>query len=112
FLIMGLWMIVLGNVGLFTQSFSSSQAIFGLSQGIVFLAIGVVHSQIRSRGICHGGGLLPWRRIARYEWRDVSRLILDLNQTRRGQDRVQLRVPPVLVDQVDQLMRQYIPAKP
>ena len=110
-LVLGPLMIVLSTTGLFTRSFSTAQSVSGLAQGIYFLAFGLMHTQIRSRGICYGEGLLPWRRIASYEWRDVTTLMLDLNRPRWWQDRVQLHVPPVLVDRVDLLMRQHVLAK-
>jgi hypothetical protein len=111
FIVLGPLTIVLSTVGLFTRSFSTAQAIVGLAQGIWLLTFGLIRTQIRGRGICYGEGLLPWRRIKRYEWRDISTLTLDLNQPRWWQDRVQLHVPPVLVDQVDQLMRRHVLVK-
>jgi hypothetical protein len=111
FLVLGLLMIVLSAVGLFTLSLPTGQSIFSLAQGITFLAFGLIHSQIRRSGICYREGLLPWSRIACYEWNHGSTLMLDLHRKRWWQDRVQLPVPPVLVERVDQLMRQHVPAK-
>ncbi len=111
FLILGFVMIVLGTGGLFGRGFSVGQAIVFLANGILFLALGFIHSQIRSGGICHGEGLLPWSRIAGYEWSGAT-LRLDLRRPRWWQDRVQLAVPPVLKEQVDQLMRQHVSLMP
>lgn len=111
FLILGCVMAVSGTAGLFAGSSPAGQFVVSVAQGITFLAFGLVHSQIRSGGICHWDGLLPWSRIAGYEWTRGSILMLDLHRPRWWRDRVQLPVPPTLVDQVDQLMRQHVSAK-
>ena len=97
--------------GLIARSLSVGQATVSLAQAVLFVVLGLSHSQIRSDGINHGGGLLRWNRIARYEWNDGGTLMVDLHRPHWWQDRVQLRVPPVLVHRVDELMRLHVAAK-
>ena len=104
-------LILVAAGGLIARSFSVGQAIVNLAQGVFFVALGLAHSQIRSHGINYGGGLLPWNRIARYEWSNGDTLMVDLHRPHWWQERVQLRVPPVLVHRVDELMRLHVAAK-
>jgi hypothetical protein len=103
----GLLMVVCAG-GLLTRSFSYGQAAVNMAQALSFAALGLSHSQIRSGGIYNGGGLLRWKRIARYESKNGDVLVVDLHRPRWWQDRVQLRVPTVLVEQVDRLMSQHL----
>ena len=107
FLATGALLLLVGTGSLIVRSLSAGQAVVSLAQGILLVALGLSHNEIHSQGIYHGGGLLPWNRIARYEWRNGS-LMLDLHRARWWQDQVQLPVPPVLVHRVDELMRRYI----
>jgi hypothetical protein len=108
FLLFAALLIVVSVGGLLTRSFSYGQAAVNMAQGVSFAALGLTHSQIRSRGIYNGGGLLRWKRIAQYEWTNGHVLVIDLHPPRWWQDRVQLRVPTVLVEQVDRLMFQHV----
>jgi hypothetical protein len=72
-------MLALATGGLFSREFAIQQGIVCLAQGILFVALGRVHSQVRRRGFCCGAGLLPCDRIARYEWSE-SRLSIDLKR--------------------------------
>jgi hypothetical protein len=108
FLLPASLLIVVGAGGLLTRSLSYGQSAVNLAQGVSLAALGFAHSQIRSRGIYSGGDLLRWARIARYEWTNGHVLVIDLHRPRWWQDRVQLRVPTVLVEQVDRLMSEHL----
>jgi hypothetical protein len=68
--------------GLLTRSLSYGQAAVSMAQGVSLAALGLTHNQIRSRGIYNGGGLLRWKRIARYEWTNGHVLVIDLHRPR------------------------------
>jgi hypothetical protein len=107
FLALGVFILLFATAGLITRSLHFGQAAVSMAQGILLLTLGFAHSQIRSHGISYAGGLLPWNRIARFEW-TKNVLTIDLRRPRWWQDRVQLPIPPLLVGQVDELMRQHV----
>jgi hypothetical protein len=109
FLGLGVLLLIIGIGGRIAGALSSGQTAVNLAQGILFLALGLARTQIRERGIYHSGALLPWNRIARYQWSEGCTLTLALRRPRWWQDRVQLPVPPVLVERVDELMRLHVP---
>lgn len=103
----GSLLVLVAIAGMITRSFHFGQAVVSLAQGICLLALGLVRSEIRGDGISYAGGLLRWNRIAGFEW-SQNVLMIDLRRPRWWQDRVQLPVAPVLVNQVDELMRQHV----
>jgi hypothetical protein len=108
FLLAAALLMVAGAGGLLTRPFSYGQSAVSLAQAVSLAALGFAHSEIRSHGIYSGGGLLRWERIAQYRWTNGHVLVVDLHRPRWWQDRVQLRVPTVLVEQVDRLMFQHV----
>jgi hypothetical protein len=108
FLALGVLMTGMGISGLFASGISSPQGVVGLSQGIWFLTLGLARNQICGDGICWGDGLLRWKRIAGYKWRDPSTLVVELRRPFWWQESVQLRVLPASADAVDQLMNQHV----
>jgi hypothetical protein len=107
FLAFGAFIVLFATAGLITRSLDFGQAAVSMAQGILLLTLGFAHNQIRSSGISYAGGLLPWCRIARFEWAE-NVLTIDLSRPKWWQDRVQLPIPPVLVSRVDELMRQHV----
>ena len=108
FLGFGALLILLGTRILITESAPVGEGLVSLAQGILSVVIGFARSQIRGRGIYYFGGLVPWSRIAGYEWTDRGTLLVDLRQRRWWQDRLQVPVPRIQVPQVDEMLRSHI----
>jgi hypothetical protein len=108
YLVLGTFGIATATGAVFASGISAVQGVIGTSQGILFLTLGLVRNQIRGGGICCGDGLLQWNRIAGYQWTDTSTLMVDLRRPSPWQKRVQLRLPPALVDTVDRVMSQHL----
>jgi hypothetical protein len=107
-LILGVFSIGLGMSELFGPGIFPAMGVVGISLGILFLALGLARNRICGEGICWSDGLLRWKRIAGYEWRDPSTLVVELRRNFWGPENIQVRVLPTSVDKVDHLMSQHV----
>jgi hypothetical protein len=107
-LALGVFSTGLGISELFGPGIFPAMGGVGISVGILFLALGLARNQICGEGICWGDGLLRWKRIAGYEWKDPSTLVVEVRRHFWGQENVQLRVLSASVNKVDHLMSQHV----
>lgn len=110
FLGFGCLLLLIGAGSLLGGGLPVGQALVNVAQATLFLTIALTRVRISRDGILNAGGLIRWQRIARYEWRDRTILMLELHRPRWWQDRIQLPIPPEQVEQVDVLLRQHLSA--
>jgi hypothetical protein len=108
FLVLGVWSMGGGISELFVPGVLAAQGVVGISSGILFMALGLARNQICGDGICWGDGLLRWKRIAGYGWRNPSTLVVELRRQFWWQESINLRVLPASVGKVDHLMSQHV----
>lgn len=80
-----------------------------LSLGLAFFYMSVGKTEIRTKGMLLPGRLIKWEKIKAYDWRKGPGLHLYLTSKIWGS--AELLVPPMLKDQVDQLVRNNISAQ-